>query len=154
MAKIRGRGKVGDILRIDLGNNTFGYGRILHEPLMAFYATSLLGRLEIDAHEIVSQPVLFKVWVMNYAAKSDKWEIIGNLPIDQSLAIPPKFFKQDIISKKFYIYGDDQDIPATKEECVGLERAAAWEPEHVENRLRNYFAGIPDPMTERLKCPA
>jgi hypothetical protein len=90
---------------------------------------------------------------MNYAAKSDKWEIIGNFPIDQSLAIPPKFFKQDVISKKFYIYNDAQDIPATKEECVGLERAAVWEPEHVENRLRNYFAGIPDPMTERLKCP-
>lgn len=28
-------------------------------------------------------------------------------------------------------------------ECEGLECAAVWSPEHVEDRLRSHYAGVP-----------
>ena len=40
---------------------------------------------------------------------------------------------------------------AIAEECVGLERAAVWEPEHVEDRLRDHFAGRSNRWVESLK---
>jgi hypothetical protein len=152
MAKVRGRGKVGDVVKIDLGNENFGYGRILLTPLMAFY--DFQSQKSILASEVIQFPVLFIVAVMHKAIKSEKWDLIGNFPLEEHFNIEPKFFKQDIISKKFYIYDDVKDIPATRENCIGLERAAVWEAIHVENRLRNHFAGLPDPMTERLKVPS
>lgn len=149
MAKVRGRGKVGDVVKIDLGNDTFGYGRILPEPLMAFYGLS--SRQPKDPTEVIESPVLFTVPVMNYAVKSEKWQIVGNFPLDEALKAKPKFFKQDRQTKQFYIYGDHGDIPASREECVGLERAAVWDPEHIEDRLRDHFAGVPNKWFESLK---
>jgi hypothetical protein len=152
MAKVR-CGKVGDILRINLGNGIFGYGRVLLDPLMAFYDIKTEENKIPTIDDIVRSPILFRVWVMRSAIKSDNWEILGNIPVDTSLSIQPDFFKQDPISKKFYIYRDAKDILVSREACIGLERAAVWEAAHVENRLRNYFMGVPDPMTERLKLP-
>jgi len=151
MAKVRGRGKVGDVLKIDLGNGVFGFGRILDSPLMGFY--DLQSREAVSIVDVVKSPMLFRVWVMNYAVKSDNWEILGNLPLEDALKVKPRFFKQDPLNKKYSIYYDSKDTPAAREDCIGLERAAVWNPEHVENRLRNHFAGVPDPMTERLKVP-
>jgi hypothetical protein len=151
MAKVRGRGKDGDLVRIDLGGGTFGYGRVLPEALMAFY--DLSSTEPIAVREIVKAPVLFIVSVMDRAIKAENWEVIGNVPLEGDLRAEPKFFMQDVLSKRFSIYHGGKITPAAREDCVGLERAAVWEGEHIENRLRNYFAGAPDPMTERFKLP-
>jgi len=147
MAKIRGRGKVGDVVRIDLGNGCFGYGRVLPKTLMAFY--DLQSHDPIPASEVVKSPVLFSVW----AIESKEWEVIGNLPLEEPLKIEPKFFKQDFFTKEFFIYDPVKDIPATRDECVGLERAAVWDWRHTEDRLRSHFAGVPDVWSEQVKLP-
>jgi hypothetical protein len=151
MAKIRGRGKVGDVVKIDLANGTFGYGRVLPEPLMAFY--DLRSTEPLTEAEIVASPVLFLVSVMYSAIKSARWEVIANLPLEDRLRIKPKFFMQDRFSKKYSIYFEGKITPASREDCLGLERAAAWDAIHVEDRLRNHFAGVPDLNTESLKLP-
>lgn len=151
MAKIRGRGKIGDVVKVDLAHGIFGYGRVLPEPLMAFY--DLRSTEPLTVTEIVGSPVLFLVSVMYRAIKSEQWEVIGNCPLEERLTIKPRFFMHDMFSKKYSIYFEGKIIPAFREDCLGLERAAVWEAAHIEDRLRNHFAGVPDPTTQSLKLP-
>ena len=140
---------VGDIVKIDLENGTFCFGRVLEEPLLAFYDLNVTDDPSLE--EIVSSPILFKVWVMNHAITSGRWPVIGSLPLDEDLQQPVKFFKQDPISKELCIYINAEEIPASLAECDGLERAAVWNPEHVEDRLRDHYAGVPNQWVESLK---
>jgi hypothetical protein len=151
MAKVKGRGKVGDVVRIDLGNGNFAYGRTLASPLMAFY--DLQSKMPVEAVDVVRAPILFTIWVMKCAIKSPKWEIVGNIPPSEDLMTSPKFFKMDMIDRNFYIYENDQFNPVSREACIGLEPAAAWDPEHIEDRLRDHFAGVPNKWVESLKLP-
>ncbi len=68
------------------------------------------------------------------------------------------FCKQDIVSGKLYIYQEVPELaplyerPATTGECIGLEAAAVWEAEHVEDRLRDHFAGQLNKWVEQLRA--
>ena len=53
--------------------------------------------------------------------------------------------------EKFSIYEDGKIRSASKEECLGLERAAVWEPSHVEERIVDYYAGRKNQWLESLK---
>jgi len=150
MAKRKIPLQVGDIVKIDLGDKAFCFGRVLEEPLIAFYD---LKTSEVpDMEAIVELPILFRVWVMNDAVTSGRWPVIGNMSLSPDLEVAPKFFKQDPISKTFSIYYGEKETPATLAECEKLERAAVWDPSHVEDRLRDYYLGIPNQWVESLKA--
>ena len=143
------RRRVGDIVKITLESGSFCFGRVLQEPLMAFYDLNVPMIPDIDS--IISARIIFKVWVMRRAITSGRWQIIGNREVDAETACVPVFFKQDAVSKTFSKYFDDKEIPATGKECLGLERAAVWDPEHIEDRLRDHFAGRSNVWVESLK---
>lgn len=147
----RKTGTVGDILRIDLENGLHAFGRVLNSPLMAFYDTAT--EVQDPPGNILNTNILFKTWVMKSAYKSKNWNIIGNSPLDSTLTEEPLFFKIDPITKKYSTYKGGLETPAFREECLHLERAAAWSPKHIEDRLRDYFMGTPCKWTESLKCP-
>ena len=48
-----------------------------------------------------------------------------------------------------YIAGEVR--PATREQCLGLERAAVWEPENIESRLADHYAGRPNAWADSLR---
>jgi len=149
MAKKKLARQVGDVIKIDLGDGLYCFGRVLDEPLIAFYDTKTT---EIpDIQTLVALPILFKVWVMIDAVTSGRWPVIGNVPLDSNLKIAPKFFKQDPISKSFSIYYKGKETPASLSECEKLERAAVWDPSHVEDRLNDYYAGMSNQWVESLK---
>jgi hypothetical protein len=148
MAK-RIRRRIGDVVKIPLGTGYYGFGRILKEPLVAFYDLRVQAVPNIET--IISARVLFKVWVMNHAVTSGRWEVIGNRPLEPDMIAEPVFFKQDPINNKFFKYYKSTAVAATRQECLGLERAAVWEPEHVEDRLRDYYEGVPNKWVESLK---
>lgn len=141
----------GDIVEIDLGDGTRSYGRVLPSPLMAFYNLRAKDTLTLDA--IVRAPILFKVDVMNYAIKDRIWPVIGHMPLTPELKESPRFFKKDPINGKLSITitGGGDEVPATAEECRGLECAAVWEPEHIVGRLKDHFAGRPNVWVERFR---
>lgn len=143
------RRRVGDIVKIPLAENSYCFGRVLQEPLMAFY--DLLVSTVPDIGRISSSPILFKVWVMNKAITSGRWPVIGNADLDKEITSVPEFFKQDPVSKAFSKYSDGKEKPATQSDCIGLERAAVWEAEHIEDRLRDYYAGRKNKWVESLK---
>ncbi|NNP69921.1 hypothetical protein [Acinetobacter sp. Ac_5812] len=80
---------------------------------------------------------------MKHAITSSRWEIIGNRNLDSNHISFPLFFKQDMFTKEFTIYDSrtSLEISAGYDECKSLERAAVWEPEHIEDRLKDFFEG-------------
>lgn len=141
---------VGAFVRIPLGNDTFSYARILDDASFAIYDIRT-NKKEVELEYLASFPVLFIVAVYNDAVTSCHWLKVGKLPIEENLQVlPPKFIQDQLNPKKFSIYEQGQDRPATREECEGLERSAVWEPEHVEQRIRDHFAGVPNQVLMRL----
>ena len=79
---------------------------------------------------------------MDYAFKTGRWSVIGHVPLEEQLKLnPPKFIQDKIDPSQFRIYENREIRPAVRKECLGLECAAVWDPEHVEDRLRDYHAG-------------
>jgi hypothetical protein len=141
---------VGDLVKIQLDSQWHVYARVLKEPLFAFYDSRTDKELTFD--EIKNLPVLFKIWVMKYAVTSGRWPVVGNYHLEESLKQVEKFFKQDCLNpQSISIYYEGHEIPATREECIGLECAAVWDPEHVEDRLRDHYAGKPNKWVKALK---
>lgn len=148
----RQRRRLGDFLKIPLEGGKHAYARVLAEPLVAFYDVQT--DRDLDPREICALPVLFRVWVMNNATTSGRWKRVGNLPLEPALLEEPFFFKQDALRPdEFSLYRSGKEVPATKEQCRGLERAAVWGFEHVEDRLRDHFAGRPNKWVNNVKLP-
>ena len=127
------------------------FGRVLKEPLVAFY--DLRCRVVPRIEEIPTSPVIFKVWVMNHAVTSGRWPVLGNAPLTDDLLEPPAFFKQDPISGQLsitYVGGGDE-VPASFADCLHLERASVWDPDHVEARLNDHFAGRKNRWFESMR---
>jgi hypothetical protein len=140
---------VGQVVKIDLKDGTCCFARALERPLFAFYDKQFRINDNPSVEEICALPILFKLWVMTYAITDEIWQVIGRLPLTEELKEIPKFFKQDAMNDELCIY---QSIPelapsysysATYAEVQGLERAAVWSPHHVEDRLRDHYAGRP-----------
>ncbi len=78
--------------------------------------------------------------------------MIGHEPLTSAMLIlPPKFIQDPFDKKIFSLYENGVIRPATREQCLGLERASVWEPEHVEDRLRAHYAGNLNHVVELLK---
>jgi hypothetical protein len=109
-----------------------------------------------DGIDVNDVPIAFVLMVMNYAVTSGRWPIIGRAGIPNNVGLPPKFCKQDQVSGELFIYHEVAELapiyerPAKTGECAGLETAAVWDPEHVEDRLRDHFAGIPNKWVQQL----
>ncbi len=145
--------KEGAFFEIALTNGKFSYGRILGKANYAFYNIYSDSRItNIDL--IRNNKVIFNVGVYNDAITKNRWKTIGLTELEQGLKkIPLEFIQDDFELNQFEIYdpntGDMR--PAKKAECIGLERAAVWEPEHVEERIIDYFEGRPNKWFESLK---
>jgi hypothetical protein len=146
------RRKVGDVVSVPLRDGKLGYGRVLHDPLIAFYR--LRSSKILPVREVVTKDILFIIFVMNYAITDGIWPVAGHVPLRPELQVEPLFFKKDPISGKLTIYRDrtGEEFPATREQCRDLECAAVWEPEHVVDRLEDHFAGRPNHWVESLRA--
>ena len=157
--KARVNGAPGRVVRIDLGDGRCAYGRRLSGPNVEFY--DLVGKPgeAVDLLEVVVSPVAFTIWVMEYAfRRRGGWELLDVVPLtERERAAVDRRAKQDPISKALSIYESDRaagtftEVPATAQECAGLEVAAVWDPEHVEDRLRDHFDGRPNVWVESIR---
>lgn len=145
--------KEGALVKIDLGDGYFGFGRVLNRSELAFY--DLRSDLEhpVNLEDIYAAPVAFIVAVMNTAVKSGRWQIIDKRPLEDKFLLPRKYFISDTLTGKLSIYlnTDGSIRPANRTECAGLECAAVWEAEHIEDRLKDHFSGRKNIWVEQLK---
>ncbi|MFY3775488.1 Imm26 family immunity protein [Marinobacter salsuginis] len=130
----------GNVVEVELDDGSFSYGVVIEEPLVAFTEATFTERPEITT-ELFGK-VAFQLWVMNSAIGKNGWPVIGDVPFKELSISEALFYRYDIVSKKFYHYSDcTNDIPSTREACVGLECAAVWRKDHVEDRLHAYKEG-------------
>lgn len=149
----------GDIVRIDLGEGWFGFGRKL-ASVWAFY--DFRTQADITADEVLKQSVLFKVWAGERAGlEKGSWKLLGHIPLTDEERKPVPFFKQDILDPTHIaIYMSDspgldsekEEITATWEEIQGLENVMVWSS-HIDDRLRDHFAGRPCKWIQGPKQP-
>lgn len=130
-------------MRIRLADGTFGYGRLLELPYVAFYNYRTT-EPSVDLETIASQPILFKQAVRTSGLK--QWQQIGKRDLEGDAAKPVITFLQDLLDFRDCTIFDSAgaERKASPDECAGIERAAVWEPHGIENRLLDTFMGRPN----------
>lgn len=152
VSKVRRR--EGDLLKIDLGDGRQSYAQVAAEPLIVFFEGGSVD--ELAPEDLSRLPVLFRLWVVNHAVTHGRWPVIGRAALTPENREEPFFYKQDAITGKLTLYHSDfaaanWERTATLADCAGLEAAAVWEPEHVEDRLRDHLAARPNKWVESLR---
>jgi len=144
-------GAPGDIVRIDFDADRHTYGVLLADPYVAVYDLPGAGDLP-DPADLLASRILFIVAVYDRALARD-WPVVGRVPPDSQLPAVPEFFMQDMFNpqscKIIDVEGNVRQVPP--EQCAGLERAAVWEAGHVAERIRDHYAGRPNPDLESMK---
>lgn len=145
------RDKVGNVLAVPLTEDWFGFAWVL-DSVVAFFDLRSRARDFPPADEIVRSPIAFRLWVMKNAVTSGRWPRVGHVPVPEHVLERPWFFKQDAINGRIYkTLTGAEEVPASADEIAGLECAAAWSAEHVEERLRAHFEGRPSIFVESMK---
>ena len=151
---VRQRITEGAILEINIENQYYVYAQILKKGHgCAFFDYQTKDRLT-DISSLKTASVLFIVAVYNDIITQGHWLKVGKLPIREDLSILPMQFIQDTLnSEKYSLYNPNtgEITPTAKDKVVGLERAAVWDAHHVEDRIRDYYLGVPNAICERLK---
>jgi Immunity protein 26 len=142
MAK-RQRVTEGAILEINIENQYYTYAQILTESDCAFFDFKSTEQLK-DFSILEKSNILFIVAVYSYIINQGMWIKVGKIDIRNDLKVKPMKFIQDALNPtKFRLYNPNSGemIPATKDECKGLEVAAVYRAEHIELRISDYYAG-------------
>ena len=140
----------GAFVKVPLHGSIHAYARVIAEKSFAFYDCFTVEDLSLDIIKECS--ILFIIPVHQSALSSGRWEKIGTLPLENKFLSNPPMFMQDALNPSvFHIYENGEMRLASKKECVGLERFAEWEAEHVEDRLKDYYEGKPNKWVESLK---
>jgi len=150
MSKVRQRRIVGAILEVPLDERWHTYAQTLNDAEFAFFDARSEDALAVE--DIITRPVLFREAVHKSAWTTGRWKRIGKAPLSSELAQPlPKFIQDALKPDQFRIYIAGTIRPATREECETLQCCAVWEPHHIEDRLRDHYAGIPNKWLELLR---
>jgi hypothetical protein len=135
----------GSILEINIDNQYYAYAQILDKSEYAFFDYKSEKQLN-DLSILESKPILFMVGVYDDVVTKGHWLKVGKLEIRESLKVLPMQFIQDALHPdrfEFYNPNTGEITPATKEKVKNLERASVWEANHVEDRIRDYYNGVP-----------
>lgn len=126
--------KTGNIYGIPLPNGFYAFGRLLNDLNTLAVAK---GR-EKDINSIPDfKDIDFCVAVYNDVLTDGEWPVLSNIPFkDDEDDNPPLQYMKDSVTKAYKVYYPDGTIKeAHKEDCIGLERVAAWDRNHVVERL-------------------
>jgi hypothetical protein len=130
--KKRRRIKLGDVFAIPLPNGKYAYGRVFDDAGFGVY--EYIGESMVDTPK--SEDYQFNVGVYKHALMSGEWTFIENRPFkSEEEAFPPPACIIDSISGEYSIYHKGKIKSATKSKCEGLEIAAAWEANHITDRI-------------------
>lgn len=140
----------GDLFKVPVGN-AHSYAVALQHPLFGFF--NVLTEDELDPTDIDRISLLFKVWVMDYAVKKAIWTKVGHTDKFIGRFKDVRFFKQDILNGCLTSYGDSDgtEFPIDFDTASQMEPAAVWDPEHIEDRLLDHFAGRPNKWVESMR---
>ncbi|WP_054312673.1 Imm26 family immunity protein [Mesorhizobium sp. 1M-11] len=139
----------GDIFKIPLGDGTQAYAIAFRDPLFGFF--DIRSEDEVAVSEIEKGKIIFCVWVMKYAVSKGIWKKVGTTSKFDGMYDEVSFYKQDAFNGRLTSYTNGVESPIDYEAAQTMEAAAVWDPEHVEDRLRDHFAGVPNKWVESLR---
>jgi len=142
--------EAGNVVEIKLADDSYCYGVVIDFPLIVFGSSS--HKEKQKASRKLFSDIGFRIWVMKYAIDEKSWPVIGSIELDSDLEKEPTFYKFNVISKKFSHYRNSVETETGLEQCIDLECAAAWDPEHIESRLIDLKNGTPNKWVESLKA--
>lgn len=142
---VRQRILIGALVELDLGGDNFAYARIVSKSELAFYDRLVSGRSSCYETMYGGQ-IAFVTSVMNSAVRSGRWKIVDKQPLEPELTQERRYFMRDALTGQYSIYYSvtGETHHSSAELCVNLERAAVWDAEHIEDRLRDHFASRPN----------
>jgi len=150
MPTTRQRRTVGAILEVPFDERWHTYAQTLKDADFAFFDCKTDQQMAVE--DIILRPVLFREAVHKSAWTTGRCKRIGKAPLSPELELPvPKFIQDALRPDQFEIYVSGRIRPATRKECEGLQRCSVWEPNHIEDRLRDHYAGIPNKWVESLR---
>ena len=141
----RQRITVGSILEINVHDLYYCYAQILEHGVYAFFDYRTETPLR-DFSVLLGCKILFCLGVYNDVITRGHWLKVGKLPIRDDLTpLPMEFIYHEFDKLQWHLYNPNtgEMTSSTKEECRGLERCAAWDAHHVEDRLRDHYDGVP-----------
>lgn len=127
------RRKLGNIYAIPLPNGEYAYGRE--------YKESSLAISKFRSNEIINNPnfseIEFFVGVYNDILTCGKWPKVCNYPFENENDAwrPPTYIYDQVNPENYEIYYKGEIRKASKTECLGLERCAIWDSNHVIDRI-------------------
>ena len=136
---------IGSIIEIPIEGKYYVYAQILPKSLYAFFDYRSQEPIA-DFSCLNKSPILFIIPVYDYVITKGIWLKVGNMPIRESLEkLSINYYIYDEISNKYSKYNSytGEIISSTKEDVRGLERAAVWDENHVEDRIRDYYNHLP-----------
>ena len=143
--------QAGNVVRIPLPDGDHGYG--FERPRGLVTVVDSKGKVDLSPEHIVQLTPLFTIFVMDRAIKSGRWPVIGHVELSERWLTPVKFFRQDRLKPErlSIAFSDGREIPSDLKGIEGLEKAAVWDPEHVEDRITDHFAGRPNCWLKALE---
>ena len=123
---------------------------MLDSPEVAVF--DLVTHSEIPPEGVGAYPVAFRVWIHKSAFNLGRWAKVDKSPIRPELAqLVPRFSQDRIRPTEFFIWIGPDCRPATFTECENLECAAVWDPEHVEDRVRDHISGVSNKWVQSMQ---
>jgi hypothetical protein len=131
----------GGVVKIVFDGEYHTYGRILNYGDVALYDYKT-NRDVVDLEEIVTHPIIYKMIVNEGGVKYGRWPIVGVIPLEKELQTS-KYYLGEIGRPDLCKIIENGVITFNlpKSEGIGLEIGAVWDPIHVEEFLRDYYAG-------------
>jgi len=142
----------GSILEININDKYYCYAQILKNANYAFFNYKSEKKLK-DFSCLTKAPILFVVAVYKSIITKGRWIKVGKMTIREELKVlPMKFIQDSLDPQRFKIYDPNtgEIKKSTRNECVGLECAAVWEAEHVEDRIADFYEDKPNKWVEQL----
>lgn len=133
--------KPGSIVIITIDNGYHIYARVLNYGDLAFYDKQY-DYTENDLHSIVNQPILFKAIVNEGGVKYGRWRIIGFVPLENDLQESKYYLSMGSDSECGTYINGVVTLHIPKNNCKGMESGAVWDPELIENRIRDHYNGV------------
>jgi len=144
------RASAGTFLKVPIDEKFHTYARVLSSPVFAFYDF----KTDSDDQElevIEKSKILFKLCIYRSAIKRGGWKIVGHKELTPEMLTPVPFFIREIGAPDIcWIDRNGTRVRANVDECIGLERLAVWDNNHVEDRLRDYYNGVPNKWADSI----
>jgi hypothetical protein len=143
------RRTVGSVHAVPLAGGVYGFCIALPDADFAFF-DHRSDSPELPAG-LLARPILFRIAIHKSAWTKGRWPRVATLKVPPGLlAAVPMFMHDALRPDQYSIYLGGEIQPATRAECIGLERMAVWDPEHAESRLEDHFAGRPNVWVRQL----